>query len=572
MELRLPVALILLSFATSTYAQTISPASSASGAGASGPLDPSFAGFGIEPSNIFSFTGGSSANELSVNLLQNLADYSGAPPHIRLGGNTGDYMVYNSSYTSYDFQTNGNNIYSSSYLTFGDALFKAINRFPTGTPITFGLNLAYEESDYIANIVREAQAVLDNIGHLTLYSFEIGNEPDLYAKNGFRQGAWDGQIYTQEFLERASAISEQVLKPAGYKEQFFESPATASTIGTTFTIDDLVSYGITKGTNGSGNLVSGWNQHDYFYFVDVSTYGLTLDHLMELSNTESQFAYWVTEVTAGLATGLPYYLREMASAGPTGLPNISNTFGAALWTLNFFCYAATLNISSVEMHMTDNSYAAAWMPISRPNSPTGVRPSYYAFAAMAQLIGSGNGTTQIAAVTPSGLPSEYTTYVRSYAAYTGSSLSAVVIINGMQANISTTNKGGVTFELKNLPAGQELYISELTADGADATAGTTWNGISFEDSDNGTPKTVNKTISTITISNSGTASVYVRDSQAVIANIGFQLGTRDVTVAGGTSPSTKKPSLATSTGQGAKNAVLLALLITAALAVFDFQC
>lgn len=42
-------------------------------------VDISFAGFGIEPSNLFSFTGGSTQNDLSINLLQNLANYTGKP-------------------------------------------------------------------------------------------------------------------------------------------------------------------------------------------------------------------------------------------------------------------------------------------------------------------------------------------------------------------------------------------------------------------------------------------------------------------------------------------------------------
>lgn len=57
--------------------------------GASYYIDPSFAGFGIEPSNLFSFTGGNDyINHFSVQLLENLAQYSGQPPHLRIGGNT----------------------------------------------------------------------------------------------------------------------------------------------------------------------------------------------------------------------------------------------------------------------------------------------------------------------------------------------------------------------------------------------------------------------------------------------------------------------------------------------------
>lgn len=57
--------------------------------GASATINPSFAGFGIESSNLFSVTGMEQPNDLTFNLINNLANYTGKPPHIRLGGNTG---------------------------------------------------------------------------------------------------------------------------------------------------------------------------------------------------------------------------------------------------------------------------------------------------------------------------------------------------------------------------------------------------------------------------------------------------------------------------------------------------
>src|SRR5271170_6462276 len=48
-------------------------------------LDPRFAGFGIEFSNIFSFTGTTaSPNTLSTNLLQNLKTVAGVAPLFRI--------------------------------------------------------------------------------------------------------------------------------------------------------------------------------------------------------------------------------------------------------------------------------------------------------------------------------------------------------------------------------------------------------------------------------------------------------------------------------------------------------
>jgi hypothetical protein len=253
------------------FAQTsasVSAGPKASNAVVSSPLDPSFAGFGIEPSNLFSFTGNDKTNEFSVRLLQNLADYSGAPPHIRLGGNTQDYMIYDASYTSYGWEDNANSqsqgAIAADSMIIGPGYMGALDRFPKDTPVTFGLNLAYSRSDYIERIVTTAQAAVNGIQNVKLYSFEIGNEPDLYLQNQMRSGSWGGQVYTQEFLTRAAAVYEQVLQPAGITSKFFESPTTASTIGTTFEIKNLVTNGLLNGTNGR-EFVNAWNQHDYFY-------------------------------------------------------------------------------------------------------------------------------------------------------------------------------------------------------------------------------------------------------------------------------------------------------------------
>jgi hypothetical protein len=123
--------LVFSSVASTVFAQTttqgaasITPA--ASGAKASGlsqNVGPSFAGFGIEPSNLFSFTGGIYANDVSMQFMQNLADYSGAPPHIRIGGNTADYMIYDTSFDTFwvrtDKTADGQGAIASNSLIFG---------------------------------------------------------------------------------------------------------------------------------------------------------------------------------------------------------------------------------------------------------------------------------------------------------------------------------------------------------------------------------------------------------------------------------------------------------------------
>jgi hypothetical protein len=274
--------LLLVLTVTSANAQSSASASPAAQAAQASPisqaLDPSFAGLGIEPSNLFSFTGGSTANSLSVNLLQNLADYSGKPPHLRIGGNTGDNMLYDASMGDFAVarnpDSNGQGAVASDLYLFGPKYWEALDRFPTNTPITFGLNMAYDASDFKDRIVAEAAAAIKGLTKAQLVSFEVGNEPDLWLANKFRSGGWDGAEYTKEWLDRTSTIWQRVLQPAGLSSAFFEPAATASTIGTTFEIGLLAQDGIQNGVNGSGSFVAGWNQHDYYYFVAVSKYGL----------------------------------------------------------------------------------------------------------------------------------------------------------------------------------------------------------------------------------------------------------------------------------------------------------
>jgi hypothetical protein len=189
-------------------------------ANASQICDPRFAGFGIEFSNIFSFTGTvESPNTFSSNLLQNLKTLAGVAPCLRIGGNTQDNALYQSNYT--DAQI-GRNPYPTlrpniqGYVPFdndiyGDELFKALGTFPAGTQFIYGLNLAYDNPDYLEVITNTAKAVISTLDG-NIYSFEIGNEPDLYASTApYRIGQnWSGTTYTQEWVTRSAAIQSQV--------------------------------------------------------------------------------------------------------------------------------------------------------------------------------------------------------------------------------------------------------------------------------------------------------------------------------------------------------------------------
>ncbi|KAF3762674.1 family 79 glycoside hydrolase [Cryphonectria parasitica EP155] len=495
-----------------------------------GVVDVSFAGFGIEPSNLFSFTGEEDTNDLSINLMANLANYTGKPPHIRLGGNTEDYMLYDSTQDKYaeirNTDATGNGSIKWDSMLIGPRFFEAANRFPDGTPVTWGLNLAYNDDDYIDRITTMAQQVFDRCTNLDIVAFEIGNEPDLYyASSLFRDSSWTGEVYSQEWLERAQAIYEQVIEPTGLGMNFFEPQATSHTSGTTFEIEQLVTDGITNQTNGS-SYVTNWNQHDYTYFFGVATYDLTLEAVMSFDLVEDQLENQASDqLTQSAATAYGYALREMGWVGPIGSVNVTDTFGGALYTLNFLLYAASLNMTGVNFHMTATSYTSAWQPVYMDGVAPYPRPLYYGQAAFDQIIGP-TCTAQVYQYALSDVPTGYDSYLRAYAVYQSSTLSSITVVNGKIANTTETDKSNLTVSL-TMPtslAGKTVYLAYLTNDGLDAKYNTTWNGISYEASGDGTPTQVSDAVETATIASDGTLTLSVRDSAAVVAQIGSKVG------------------------------------------------
>ena len=146
---------------------------------------------------------------------------------------------------------------------------------------------------------------------------------------------------------------------------------------------------------------------------------------------------------------------------------------------------------------------------------------------MAQIIGK-ECSTQISPLNithDDGQPPSYDNRIVAYNSFKSGKLAAIVLINTQIANVSDTSKKGLTFNL-HLPnfAGKKLYLSYLTTDGADAKSGTTFNGTSYEQSGDGTATVVDHTVHSILIGSDGSATVSIRDSQAVVANIGSFVG------------------------------------------------
>lgn len=167
------------------------------------PLE-AFVSYSIELAFFPDYAGNlSSPNTFSNNLLNNIGNFTGTKPYIRVGGNTQDYAIFNSSL---DVATLGiyNDTISPDYpttLTIGPSFFESYATWPD-TRYTHGFNLG-------RNSTTARQALLDSVPYACralddgrLLHWELGNEPDLYktsAQGPVRPAWWNEQDYVDEW-------------------------------------------------------------------------------------------------------------------------------------------------------------------------------------------------------------------------------------------------------------------------------------------------------------------------------------------------------------------------------------
>jgi len=274
---------------------------------------------------------------------------------------------------------------------------------------------------------------------------------------------------------------------------------------------------------------------------------LTRSYMMNHNNIVGQFIAWADQVQEATAAGKPYLLGEMASIGPQGLAGVSDVFGCALWSLDFFLYAATINITHVLMHMTDVGNQSMWQPIEVGGIDPWVRPVYYGHVVVDTLIGSANDTSIAEIDVTTQELQDYAGEASAYVIYRSNTIYATVLINMKEFNSTDTETSDTQLNFTvNIPpayAGNNLTVLKLSAPGADSFKQVTWAGLDYQ-TDSGLPSVAATNDTTfVTVSAGGQFSVLVRDTQAVVvlfnSSAGVTLNTASAASSQGTSSSSE---------------------------------
>ncbi len=225
----------------------------------------------------------------------------------------------------------------------------------TGWQVLYGINLGQNTAARAALEARVAAQILGE--HLV--AFELGNEPDLFSANGLRAPTYRFEDYLAEWQGMQTAIRLAVPKA------LFSGPASSY---------DLHGFSLPL-AKASGSGLALLSQHYYRANGEdaTSTLELLLSPDPGLPGALTSLARAVSD--AGTALGFRY--TEANSFYHGGRPGVSNSFGAALWAIEFLFETARGGASGVNFH--GGGHTAGYTPIADDDLVAlGPRPEYYA--------------------------------------------------------------------------------------------------------------------------------------------------------------------------------------------------
>ncbi|PPQ75253.1 hypothetical protein CVT24_007431 [Panaeolus cyanescens] len=435
-------------------------------------LSPSLLSFSIEQDRWTDWVGATQRNDFFFNTLDNLAMLTGEPPQIRIGANSEDHTNFGAnipfSQAIFPSITPTVPYPEATNITVGDGYYQTAKFLPPNTHVIWGLNLGQNNltsaflnvksliKGFSAPSIRDAGIVLDAI--------EIGNEPDLYSNNGARSKSYTSAQYVEEWTTFASNVTAAAKLTAGSRPQFWGAAfAGSSHSNSGFSPQAIFSEGIL--VSAPGKLISTLSQHRYSGSFCSGSGGLLQD-LMTKSTIRGNLSVFSPDIAATRAKGLDYVLGETNSYSCHGAPGVSNTAGAALWTLDYLLYAAQIGISRVFFHVGIGFKYNLVQPVSLTHSiidgsplpsplPPHVQPQYYAAIIAAEAIGQNSNvkSVELAFDDPR---------LAGYAFYEAGKVVRAIIINS-QAFFTTTStaRGQKHVEVSGLTPSRKMTIKRL---------------------------------------------------------------------------------------------------------------
>lgn len=317
----------------------------------SGVIPNDFLGLGYEISSVSTPGLLSARNHAYVKLVRAL----GPSGVIRIGGITADYASYKPAAQS--VSSPKASIVNRANLADLASFLKATN-----WKLIWNLNLG---TGSLEDAVTEAEAVAKEIKQ-NLLAFEIGNEPDLFNRgsSAHRPASYGYPDWLAEYRRFKAAVRAKLPNAA------LAGPDAASDTEwvTRFAADESSDLKLLT----------------HHYYRECAGPGSTLDKLL---NPDPKLQPLLEKLRAATQkSSVPYRICETNSFCGGGKQGVSDTFGAALWALEFLWKLAEAGCAGVNMETGVNQldFISWYSPIAGNQA----KPEYFGMLAFAELPGA----------------------------------------------------------------------------------------------------------------------------------------------------------------------------------------
>ncbi|PPQ65022.1 hypothetical protein CVT24_008170 [Panaeolus cyanescens] len=455
------------------------PLSPAAPPGVSIPQRGSFFGFSIEMSVVNQVLG-KNASFLQVpflNLMANLQSRSGRID-IRVGGNTQETAVLVDStpdgkILEKDLQGVSNPTQTPPLL-FTPELLYMLRNISSLVNVRWHLGIPFNDTTNLRlGIAEKGQQILGDY----LIGLQVGNEPDLYAAHGHRPQTYGPFDYFGEFGVLVDAVTADPNIP---KKNLLIGPNVNSGAWSPEMVWDtgfIDSY-----TDNLAFLaVEHYPTDNCFAQFGVGTQREPQDVFPTFLNHtagQSVIGQYLASTALAQTKGKEFLMFETNTASCGGFPGVSDSFGAALWALDYAMEMAHSNFSGALFHIGGQN--VFYNPFTPP--PTNqstfrqwtIGPIYYSALVMAEALG-GTNTTQVIDVQANG----NNIFSPAYAIYEHGQLARALVINFVSDNSGASD---LTVGL-TIPAGgptpSQVKVKYLAAASVSQKGNITWAGQTF---------------------------------------------------------------------------------------------
>ncbi|EMD34946.1 glycoside hydrolase family 79 protein [Gelatoporia subvermispora B] len=444
--------------------------------------DGSFLGFSIEMSVVTQVIGINSTflQVPFLNLMALVAERGGSV-HIRVGGNTQETATVVPSLPDGKMiekdKGDSTNPTQTPALLLTPELMYMMNNVSALINVKWYLGIPFNDTSNLRlQIAEYGEAILgDNI-----LGFQLGNEPDLYVNHDHRPPGWNETNYFEEFGLVINAIGQDSNIPV-------KNTLIAPSVSGTWSPEDVWDTGfIPAYQNSLGALaVEHYPDDNCAAAFPDAGFGAPKDpqtvfpeYLNHNAGKDIVGAY-IDSTNIAQQYGKPFLMFETNTASCGGFPGISDSFGSALWGIDYALQMAYANFTGALMHVggVDDSYNPFTAPPTNMSQfeQWTIGPIFYANLVVAEALGT-SGTSQVLDLNMN----EGNIYTPGYGIWENGQLARLVLINfmtdptGANSYTTTIQVGGVDGEANATPA--SVRVKMLAAESVAVKENITWAG------------------------------------------------------------------------------------------------